>query len=385
MHKAIVIFFFICCFFNPITSHAQWLDDPASETHIHNGIGYIYNMAFDSARSEFHTVIKAHPENPAGHFFLAMVEWWTIMIDIENESHDEKFIAMLDRVIDLCDKRLEKDENDVPALFFKGGSMGFRGRLHANRGDWMKAANDGRNAMPIVQKMYKLDPKNYDILLGIGIYNYYAAVVPEQFPVVKPLMIFFPDGDKVKGIDQLRRASQHAQYANYEAAYFLLTIYQTYEKMYPEALALAMDLHAKFPANPVFHKYLGKAYVALGQWDKIYTTYTDMIERTKKKQFGYNLTMEREARYYLGLWEMNRKNYDAALSQLYRTDEICRSIDVKTPSPFMTMANLKIGMIYDKQSKRNYAIEQYKKVLEFNDYLDAHRLAEEYLSTPYNK
>ena len=75
---------------------------------------------------------------------------------------------------------------------FKGGAIGFRGRLRATRDSWIKAADDGREALPIVEQASKLDSNNTDVELGFGIYNYYAAVIPDEYPMIKPLMIFFP-------------------------------------------------------------------------------------------------------------------------------------------------------------------------------------------------
>jgi hypothetical protein len=82
---------------------------------------------------------------------------------------------------------------------------------------------------------------------------------------------------------------------------------------------------------------------------------------------------------------MNKAHYDTALQHFYKCDELCRTLDVKISSGFMAMANLKIGMVYDKQSRRDLAIEQYKKVLQFSDYLDSHKYAEQYLKIPYGQ
>jgi tetratricopeptide (TPR) repeat protein len=162
-------------------------------------------------------------------------------------------------------------------------------------------------------------------------------------------------------------------------------LYQSYEKRYADALKLSEELHKKFPNNPIFYKYVGKANVSLSNWEEFNRIYTDILERTNKKQFGYNALMEREAQYYLGLYIMYKGHFDEALQRFYRCDELCRTLDRDAPSGFMAMANLKIGMIYDKQNKRNYAIEEYKKVLQYADYLDSHKLAEQYLKTPYGK
>jgi len=49
----------------------------------------------------------------------------------------------------------------------------------------------------------------------------------------------------------------------------------------------------------------------------------------------------------------------------------------------MVYTNLKIGMIYDLQGKRDLAIMQYKKVLKMKNYQDSRKQAERYIKTPY--
>jgi hypothetical protein len=363
---------------------AQWIGDSAIEARTHRGIQEVYNLSFDSARTEFQYIARRMPDHPAGYFFLAMVDWWRIVTDIENTSYDDRFLSELDRVIDLCDKRLDQNEHDTAALFFKGGALGFRGRLNGNREEWLKAANDGRAALPIVEEAYKLAPENDDVLLGMGVYHYYAAVIPDLYPFVKPFMIFFPKGDKEKGLKELTRAAAKATYANIEATYFLLQVLQNYEKRSDEALPLALKLHAQFPNNPIFHKYVGRCYASLGNWDSCSAAFAEILERIRHKSRGYDRLLEREAHYYLGFQEMNKGNYTAALDHFYRCDELSRALD-KDPTGFMVSVNLKIGMIYDVQMKRDLAVKQYRKVLGMNDYQGIHQQAERYLKTPYKK
>ena len=364
---------------------AQWVSDSLFDARTRKGINYIYNLEFDKARDEFQQLTKTKPSHPAGHFFLAMIEWWRILIDIDNTANDEKFYSMLDKVIGICDRLLDKNENDVTALFFKGGAIGFRGRLRAHREEWLKAANDGRLALPIVQRAYELAPNNVDILLGIGIYNYYAEIIPEQYPFVKPVMIFFPKGDKKKGVEQLRIAAEKAKYADIEASYFLLQIYHNYEKEYNLALPLAQRLHQQFPDNPIFHRYLGRSFTAVGLWAEMRRTYDEVFHRVQKKDIGYGSASEREAEYYLGLYDMTFNQWETSLKHFLRSDELSRLLDTDGPSGFMVMANLKMGMIYDLQKKRDIAAIQYQKVIKWDDYLESHKIASEYLKKPYGQ
>ncbi len=364
---------------------AQWITSLDFNARAQKGIDHVYNLEFEQAEAEFSFLAQKYPSHPAGKFFLAMIDWWTILMDIDDESHDDRFIQRLDEVIELCDRLLEVNKNDVSALFFKGGALGFRGRLRANRSSWIKAANDGRLALPIVQHAYEIAPDNHDILLGIGIYNYYASTIPEKYPIVKPLMLFFPSGDKKKGIQQLREASVKAQFAAIEAKYFLLQLSYSYERYYDSAYVLASSLLRRFPNNVLFHRYLGRSAYVLGRHGEAQGIFWDILQRCEKKQRGYYHHAKREALYYLALCEMNKQNYDQALRYFYRSDEVSREIDKNDQSGFMVLANLRIGMIYDLQKKRQYAQGQYQKVLNMKKFENSHELANKYLKTPHTQ
>jgi tetratricopeptide (TPR) repeat protein len=305
------------------------------------------------------------------------------MIDIDDQQYDQRFYGELDHVVAICDSMLEKNENDIDAIFFKGGSIGFEGRLRFHRDEWMEAANAGRQALPLVRKASALDPGNYDIYLGTGIYNYYAEVIPNEYPVVKPLMLFVPAGDKAKGLEQLTIASQKAKYAAVETSYFLMQIYYAFERDYTRAMALAQSLHTRFPGNMVFHKYLGRCYTVVGNYQRGAEVWAEIQAKCRMRTRGYTTNVEREAEYYQGTCAAALHKYDEALTHLYRCDELSRQLDVKEASGFMAMANLKIGNVYDLQGKRDLACTQYTKVLGLKEYKDSHQQAERYLTTPY--
>jgi tetratricopeptide (TPR) repeat protein len=374
------LFFTLCC-----VSYAQWLDDQAIDQRVQRGIDELYNFEFDKAEEDFKEVINLRPDHPVGYFFRAMIQWERIISNFDDESQDEKLYEMLDVVIEMCEKRLDENSKDVTAMFFKGGAVGFRGRLRANRGKWLGAANDGIVALPLVRKAYELESNNYDVLLGIGIYNYYAAVVPDRYPIVKPIMIFFPSGDRKKGLEQLRQASLHAKYAKVEATYFLMQNYFMYEKDFVKALELAKKLHEKYPENSMFHRYLGRCLVSTGYLGEANDIFIDIIKRYAQNHSGYDKYDAREAFYYIGKFEFLAGRFDSALHNLYKCDEISRQLDKDEPSGFMSLGNLIVGMIYDAQGKRQYAIRQYKKVLAMKEYESSHRDAKKYLEKPYTR
>lgn len=380
----VLLVFVLGALSTPLAS-AQWINDPVVDGHLQKGIDKIYNLEFERADQEFAEVVRLQPEHPAGHFFQAMTEWWRILSNFDDESRDKRLIAMLDKVVELCEERLDQNENDVAALFFKGGAVGFKGRLRSNRGAWLLAANDGLVALPAIRKAYKLDPQNFDVLLGMGIYNYYADVVPNQYPVVKPLMLFLPSGEKKKGLEQLELAAQKARYAKIEAMYFLLQTYFTYEKQYVRALELARELHTKYPQNPVFHRMYGRCYVSTGYWGEAFQIFSEVEKRYRNHQPGYDNYDGREAYYYIGRHYFLAGKLEEALRNLYKCDELSRPIDKQAASGFMSMTNLTIGMIYDLQKRRGSALAQYQKVLGMKEYENTHKEARRFMEKPYSR
>ena len=347
------------------------------------GIDRVYNLEFEQAEEDFARLVSLQPAHPAGHFLLAMVDWWRILINLEDERYDERFLTALDRVVAICDSLLDAHESDVTAIFFKGGAIGFQGRLLFHRNDYLAAANAGRKALPLVQEAMALDPRNFDILLGAGIYNYYAEVIPERYPFVKPLMLFVPPGDREKGLEQLTLASERATYASVEATYFLLQAFYFHEHNYVKALEIARKLHARFPDNMLFHRYVGRALVSMGNWEEATEVFNEIRARAEAGQRGYGPAIEREAVYYIATNHMQAHRYEEALRAFYRCDELSREVDQSEASGYMSQTNLKIGMIYDMQGKRELAVSQYQKVRDMKEFRGSHEQAERYLGAPY--
>lgn len=379
--KSLLIKFFLFLFLSKSNINAQ---TSHFDSLVTTGIRQIYSINFNDAEVTFRKLMADYPEHPSGRFFLAMIDWWRILLDLDVEIYDEIFFQKLEDVIFNCDKILEKDPNNVDALFFKGGAIGFRGRLRAYRESWLKAADDGREALPIVEHASILDPNNLDVQLGFGIYNYYAEVIPEQYPLIKPLMIFFPKGDRQKGIDQLTNTALKGKYAKYEARYFLMTLYYTYENNPFKAEEYANMLTEDFPNNPIFEKWKGRIAIKRGDYFLGSNVFASILSKAEKNFPGYNTTKtKREASYYVGLQHRNVGQLDSATYYFNMCANLSREIDKKEESGFWVNAYLYLGMIHDQLGEREKAVEYYEKLLDMREYLNSHELAKRYLKEPF--
>lgn len=352
---------------------------------VQKGIREIYNIKFEEAEITFRKVMSDYPEHPSGRFFLAMIDWWRILLDLDEEKYDDLLFQKLEDVIFQCDGILKKNKNDVDALFFKGGAIGFRGRLRAVRESWLKAADDGREALPIVELASKLDPDNKDVELGFGIYNYYAAVIPEKYPLIKPLMFFFPSGDKQKGINQLQNTATHGKYAKYEAQYFLMTLFQQFENDFTKAYEYAVNLNNEFPDNPSFQRWRGRMAVRRGFDFEYFSIFSNVYERCKSNLIGYNNKAEREATYYMGLYYRGNRNIDSAKVYFEECEKLSKVIDGKNHSGFLVNAVLYQAYFEDLLGNREEALRKYKEVLNMKEFSQSHFHAKLYLDRPYKE
>src|SRR5690606_18893898 len=348
------------------------------DSRVSAGIKQIYNIKFTEAEKTFRSVIADYPKHPAGRFFIAMIDWWKILLDPDNESYDEIFFQKLEDVIYQCDQLLDKNPKDVDALFFKGGSIGFRGRSRAFRESWLKAAEDGREALPIVEEAASLDPNDMDVQLGFGIYNYYAGVIPNEYPMIKPLMIFFPNGDKEKGIQQLKNTAFNGKFAKYEARYFLMTLYYRYENNSVIADDYSKLLHEDFPDNPVFEKWRGRIAVKRGDYQLVDSIFNSVLNKAEKKMYGYNTPNSiREAAYYIGTNLKNNGHLDSAKVYFQKCIQQSQKIDEDgEESGFQVNAYIFLAQIEETMNRESEAIRLYEKILNLRYYGRSHSIAE---------
>jgi len=361
-------------------SYQTQAQDARFDSIVVNGIKQIYSINFESANNTFQKLLSDYPNHPAGNFLIAMIDWWRILLDTSTDQHDELFLEKIENVINQCDKILEENPDNVDALFFKGGSIGFKGRLGSLRDDWLSAADNGRIALPLVEHAGELDPNNVDVQLGFGIYNYYAAVIPEEYPIVKPLMLFLPSGDKELGIRQLKNIAMSGKYTKYEAQYFLMTLYYNFEKDFNSAEAYSILLNTEFPNNPIFERWRGRIAIKNNDLFLADSIFKEILWKAKNNFVGYNtLKTKREASYYVGYRFRKLGLNDSAQVYFEECVDYSIKLDQGEDSGFLIYSTLYLGIIKELNEEYAAAKMYYEKVLDMREFGTSHSLAGDYL------
>lgn len=363
------------------SSQSQWsILKSDADSLVRMGANHIYNVQFDSAEVAFEEVIKRYPDHPAGYFLQTMVDWWRLSLYRYTDKLDDDFLSKVDKVIEVSDKLLDENEYDITGLFFKGGALGYRARFYSNEKQWFSAATDGKEAYDILMKAHEKAPGNHDIMLGTGLFNYFAVAIPEDYPILKPVVMFFPPGNKKLGLLQLRASMIHSRYSSVEAEVALLQIYYSFEKDYDLAFYYANDLFTRYPRNPYFHRYLGRAYVKQGKWDMIEETWRNVVKKCLARELGYDNLTAREGLYYVGISLQRKGDQDMAIKYLKKCIDVSEYVDGDEETGFYSSTLIKLGVSYHKLNDKKNSLKYFKQALDVKDYQNNHETAKRYIA-----
>ena len=360
------------------------LDDPLLVEEGTAGLDALYDMRYEEADSIFSLIELRYDSHPVGPFLKALVVWWQILprLEMGPTMNDYAFYDAMEQVIERSDEMLDANPEDFDAMFFKGAALGFRGRLRSNRKEWLAAATDGKETLDLIFKIAESDTSNADYQFGKGVYDYFASVIPERYPIVRPMMFFFPDADRERGLRNLRFTAQDGHFIRTEAAYFLLQIHLFYDPNFEAARTYSQWLRDSYPQNAYFHVLEGRVFARWSQWVQAEVIFRDVVDRHDQGRIGYNPLIASQALYYLGFYDMLRGHLDDAFVTLDRVAELGEPIP--TDTYFKVNAALRRGMIHDLLDRRSEAIQEYENVLQMEDKGNAHEKAKQYRRNPYS-
>ena len=357
------------------------ISDMQIQIDVNQAMNNLYNFKFEKAEKEFKYMKHKYGWHPLPYFLLGLSEWWKIMPNMLDESHDEKFIAYMDTVIMISERLHEIPKHEVEASFFLAAAYGFQGRLYSSeeRKNWRKAAVAGKNALKYMQEVRDKQYLSIEMLFGDGLYNYFSVWVPENYVLLRPVMAFFPKGDKELGIKQLKEVSYNAFYTRTEAQVFLMRIMNSYENDQRTAMQISEYLHQTYPDNPYFHRYYARMLYSAGRFREALPVSEAIMERIDKGMRGYEATSGRYAAFFLGQIYENKKDYEKAAQYYQRTIDFAREIGADD-SGYYHYSLLSLGDIAARNGDEKKAKEYYKMVKDEAKRGDrVHKLAREKL------
>ena len=324
----------------------------------------LYNFKFEKAEKQFRWFKQKYAWHPLPYFLLGLSEWWKIMPSTNDRSHDERFLAYMDSTIRVAEHLHDKNpEYRTEAAFFLAAAYGFKGELYSDedRKEWRKAATAGKRALNYLEECKEKNYLSPELLFGDALYNYFSVWVRENYPALKPILWFFPKGDKALGLQQLKEVSYNAFYTRTEAMVWLMRIWNSYENKNEQAHQLAEYLHQTYPDNPYFHRYYARMLYARGLYPEMERESKAILARIDSGMIGYEATSGRYAAFFLGqLGESRRQSEEA--KKYYQIAIQYAEQSGATDSGYYLYSLIALGEIAQKQGNKAEARKYFKEV-----------------------
>lgn len=342
----------------------------------------LYDLEFDEAEEIFAGVVSAEKYKPIGYFYLAMVSWSRLSIGFWTREVLQEYLDRIDLTIAVARKRIENQEADSFDYFYLGGALGFKGRFELTRHNWFSSYMLAYEGIGALRKCAKMDPSNVDVLLGLGIYDYYTAKLSGVLKFLTYLLLH--RGDREEGLRKLHTAADQALYSRSEAQSMLLHIYLFMEQEdFQKALPLARKLGNAYRNNPRYKFFEGVVHIRAGR-EEGYAEVLDFMLAKGAKQGTQRRAWAwiSQALYLEASHHLFRSRPERARAAL---DRILEENDPADDPAMTAWSVLKMGMSYDLEGNREKAVAAYRQVLAMENGAGAQFLAEKCLVDPPTK
>jgi hypothetical protein len=223
------------------------------------GLDTLYAGAFPVAAQYFAELSARDTADPAPVIFHAgALIWWAAAQDSDDFA-SAAIDSLLGRAIALARATPPGTDHD----FWLGTAIGYRARERELHGHAWSAAKDGKAMRDAYRRVLAADSSCIDCWLGLGLYSYGLARASAISRFVAKL-IGLGSGNAGEGIAMLRRAATGGDLARIEATWVLASALRREAardtghraQLSAEAVALVDALAQRYPANPVFQRFL---------------------------------------------------------------------------------------------------------------------------------
>ena len=250
-----------------VSSQSSILDNRELDSLVMAIATPIYNLHHDEAIKQIDALAKRIPHHPIIDMLYAMNIMWETMPDPEPENFTE-IEAYLLQTISKADQILETNGNDPEAVFFLLMAHGLLGQYYHEQGSTFKAIGEAKRVYNAVISGFSLKEEYIEFYFSTGLYNYYREKYPILYPIYRPFVWIFRNGNIEEGLNQLHYATRNTILSKVESARYLAYIYLRYEAEPAKAYDLLAPLVSLYPRNLYFHTLLLEALMMMQKLDE---------------------------------------------------------------------------------------------------------------------
>ncbi|UYZ62636.1 tetratricopeptide repeat protein [Hymenobacter weizhouensis] len=343
---------------------AGWLLlDKGIQTELEGAVQNIYNFKHDRAEKQFRSLRRRYPQHPMPYFLLGLTTWWKIMpSNLTNRQFDKVFLAYMDTAVTKAESLYKQDKRNYEACFFLSAAYGFKARLNAERHNWSAATFASKHALDYLDKSKEANGLSPEFLFGQALINYYAVWISENYPLLRPVLLFFPKGNRQLGLAQLRSVAANGFYTAPEARVFLMKILQNQENNLAEAYPLAQSMAIMYPDNAYFQRFYALLSYQRGDMAECERVSKDILDKLNRGLPGYEAISGRYATFFLGQLMQNQYRDLNRARDYYQRCVVFAESTGDTKAGFYLYSLLNLARIADKQQDAPAAARYYREV-----------------------
>ena len=152
------------------------------------------------------------------------------------------------------------------------------------------------NVFPLARNTYRyirqaFDYTSYypDFLFFTGLYNYYREAYPDAHPVYKVFALFFPKGDRERGLAEMQTAAEKSIMLRAESLLFISHIYSSFENNHTRAYKYSYYLHELYPSNLHYFAMHIRNALLTGRYDEAEKLIASSVKRPGNRYFQAQL------------------------------------------------------------------------------------------------
>ncbi len=371
----------LLCLLAPLSA---WGDDAAElapddlAALVERGSRQTFQLELDAADATWAEIQTRAPADPAGYVYAVDTCFWRQMV-AGRRDQEERIVELSKQAVELADARLDEDDDDAAAHFYKGVALMHLARVEMDRGNPIRAGSTGEKGRDQLERALELRPDWVDVKYQLGLYYYYASILPQMFSMLSFLW-FVPEGDGPTGLGYLDEVAHSDALHRHDAAFVLGTLRAYHDPREPQrGIALYEPLREEFPENRLILQELAQMHYAAKR-------YEDVVEQTQALEAIASDEDAESARVWAVVWRAR------AQLQLGRTASAVETLDglgpdgPDEPSWARSWVWLLRGGIKDVDGERGAAREYYQRVVDLEAPLrneGAVRLAQVGLEEPF--
>lgn len=342
--------------------------DKDIQYELEGAVDNMYNFKYELAEKQFKSLRRRYPNHPLPYFLMGLSQWWKIVpTNIQTLQYDDLFFAYMDSTIMKAEKLYDQNNKDYEAAFFLSAANGFAARLHSERSNWRKATVASKRSLEFLEKAKAGNGLSPEFLFGEALFNYYSIWIHENYKMLRPVLAFFPSGDKRLGIKQLRYVANNGFYTGTEAKFFLMKIYANEEGNMESALDLVKELVEKYPNNAYFQRFYARGLFVQGHFTLAERVSLDILNKLEKGMPGYEAVSGRYASYILAYINQNKYRDFQKAKEYYKNSIMYAEMSNERESGYFVNSYLNLARIAKQERELKTAKQYYTVVLDATD------------------